>query len=210
MCSVASQFRAVCDRCLLWVAVGLAREHAADLDFGHVASAGRCRLSKEAAKMQCLVSQTGLEPRGRKTNGAARCAQFARLAGHRFCLAAESASLHRPASSPAWLVRPRCFVRGCSRACSRLHGCAAPFVTEGGVARISYYTRSSAVLFVLTQCMGPDLACVSSPEFYPSKKLSSHHTPVAFCPTRVAAAVAVRGGGAFGTSGPTSSHSSVV
>ena len=192
MCSVASQFRAVCDRCLLWVAVGLAREHAADLDFGHVASAGRCRLSKEAAKMQCLVSQT------------------ARLAGHRFCLAAESASLHRPASSPAWLVRPRCFVRGCSRACSRPHGCAAPFVTEGGVARISYYTRSSAVLFVLTQCMGPDLACVSSPEFYPSKKLSSHHTPVAFCPTRVAAAVAVRGGGAFGTSGPTSSHSSVV
>ena len=192
MCSVASQFRAVCDRCLLWVAVGLAREHAADLDFGHVASAGRCRLSQEAAKMRCLVSQT------------------ARLAGHRFCLAAESASLHRPASSPAWLVRPRCFVRGCSRACSRLHGCAAPFVTEGGVARISYYTRSSAVLFVLTQCMGPDLACVSSPEFYPSKKLSSHHTPVAFCPTRVAAAVAVRGGGAFGTSGPTSSHSSVV
>ena len=192
MCSVASQFRAVCDRCLLWVAVGLAREHAADLDFGHVASAGRCRLSQEAAKMRCLVSQT------------------ARLAGHRFCLAAESASLHRPSSSPAWLVRPRCFVRGCSRACSRLHGCAAPFVTEGGVARISYYTRSSAVLFVLTQCMGPDLACVSSPEFYPSKKLSSHHTPVAFCPTRVAAAVAVRGGGAFGTSGPTSSHSSVV
>ena len=192
MCSVASQFRAVCDRCLLWVAVGLAREHAADLDFGHVASAGRCRLSKEAAEMQCLVSQT------------------ARLAGRRFCLAAESASLHRPASSPAWLVRPRCFARGCSRACSRPHGCAAPFVTEGGVARISYYTRSSAVLFVLTQCMGPDLACVSSPEFYPSKKLSSHHTPVAFCPTRVAAAVAVRGGGAFGTSGPTSSHSSVV
>ena len=192
MCSVASQFRAVCDRCLLWVAVGLAREHAADLDFGHVASAGRCRLSQEAAKMRCLVSQT------------------ARLAGHRFCLAAESASLHRPASSPAWLVRPRCFVRGCSRACSRLHGCAAPFVTEGGVARISYYTRSSAVLFVLTQCMGPDLACVSSPEFYLFRKLSSRHTPVAFCPTRVAAAVAVRGGGAFGTSGPTSSHSSLV
>ena len=190
MCSVTSQFRAVCDRCLLWVAFGLAREHATDLDFGHVASAGRCRLSKEA--------------------GAARCAQSARLDDHRFCLAAESASLHRPASSPAWLVRPRCFVRGCSRACSRPHGCAAPFVTEGGVARISYYTRSSAVLFVLTQCMGPDLACVSSPEFYPSKKLSSHHTPVAFCPTRVAAAVAVRGGGAFGTSGPTSSHSSVV
>lgn len=149
MCSVASQFRAVCDRCLLWVAVGLAWEHAADLDFGHVASAGRCRLSQEAANMRCLVSQ------------------IARLAGHRFCLATESASLHRPSSSPAWLVRPRCFVRGCSRACSRPHGCAAPFVTEGGVARISYYTRSSAVLLVLTQCMGPDLACVSSPEFYP-------------------------------------------
>ena len=177
MCSVASQFRAVCDRCLLWVAVGLAREHAADLDFGHVASAGRCRLSKEAAKMQCLVSQT------------------ARLAGHRFCLAAESASLHRPASSPAWLVRPRCFVRGCSRACSRPHGCAAPFVTEGGVARISYYTRSSAVLLVLTRCMGPGLARVSSPEFYLSKKavISSHARCV--CPTRAVTAVTVVGGG---------------
>ena len=190
MLSVPSRFRALLTRCRLWSASGLAREHAATLDFSRVACAGRCRLLGEAASLQCLVSRRGLMPRGKQIGGPARCARSAQFDCARFYLAAECATLHRSAPLPAWLVRPRCLTRGCSGACSRPRGYAAPFVTEGGVARISYYTRSSAVLFVLTQCMGPDLACVSSPEFYPSKKLSSHHTPVAFCPTRVAAAVA--------------------